>query len=84
MKGCLQNSKCRRKGSQNMNRLLTRVFRVMMVLSTAALPAYTIDCDQEDGQLHLNVDHYNCGDDCDDCDGGCGGGWWFWGDGEGW
>lgn len=57
-----------------MKRLLTRLFRAMMVLSMAALPAYTIDCDHEDGELHIDVDHYNCRGDCDD------GGWWWWSD----
>jgi len=61
-----------------MNRLLTRIFQAMMVLSTAALPVYTIDCDQEDGEIHLNVDHYNCDDD------DCGGGWWWWSEADGW
>ncbi|HOW71163.1 MAG TPA: hypothetical protein PKY77_11220 [Phycisphaerae bacterium] len=61
-----------------MHRLLTRLFRAMMVLSMAALPAYTIDCDHEDGELEIDIDHHGCHDYCDDDS------WYWWTDVYGW
>ncbi len=50
----------------------------MMVLSMAALPAYTIDCDHEDGELEIDIDHHGCHDYCDDDS------WYWWTDVYGW
>ena len=40
----------------NMNSWQRRIIQAMMVLSAGILPAATIDCDLEDGELELDID----------------------------